>query len=201
MKRAGFFILPAALLLIITSTIALHLRKATPQRQARSLFLRLKARAQGSWAFGMATHCLCDNGLYAIETKRGKLFLCRQREGKQTLTFAGAEFKGQSFAQLELTVEKKKERRTLAGKKGPREDLYNSLRRGLKKQMKMAQKNYKGLGDVGKRELNKLVPHKLRKKALVRKHLTRAWENLRELYSPPSAAPPSCNGGFGEAPE
>ena len=188
MKRAGFFILPAALLLIITSTITLHLRKATPQRRARPLFRRLKARAQGSWAFGMATHCLCDNGLYAIETKRGKLFLCRQRERKQVLTFAGAEISSQSFAQLELTVGKKKERRTLSGKKGLGEGLYGKLRVGLEEQMENAQRNYKVLDEVGKRELNKLIPHKLRKKALVRRHLTRALENLRALYSPPSAA-------------
>lgn len=201
MKRAGFFILPAALLLIITSTIALHLRKATPQRRARPLFLRLKARAQGSWAFGMAAHCLCDNGLYAIETRRGKLYLCRQREGKQILTFAGAKVKEQSYAQIELTVGKTKERRTLTGKRGLEDGLYGELRRSLAEQMENAQRNYEGLGDLGKRELNKLIPHKLRKKALVRTHLKRALENLRELYSPPSAASPSCGGGLGEAPE
>ena len=191
MKKGGFFILPAALLLVITSTIALHLKRANPQRQVRPLFIRLQARKEGNWARRMANYCLCDNVLYAIETKTGKLFISRQKKDDKEMTFAGAMVKGQLHSTLEIVIGEKRERLTLSSKGKGGAKSYLSMRRELERQMELAEQSFCHLADIKRSDVNRLIPHETKKKALVRTHLKRAFENLRAIYSPPSSAPPS----------
>ena len=196
-KQKGFFLLPLALIFIIFAAIGRQLTKAAPARGAQKLFHSLKLRQKARWAQKMALLVKADRVRYESDG----LFLCRLPLEKGTLAIAGAQNKDNHFITAEYRYKKEREKLTLRsrGSWSMKEVSEELIARSIN-----AHNNRQTLRHVKKEEMAELIPSTLRKKALVRKHLTRAFENLqKELYLPVSAGGASCPppfGGGGEAP-